>query len=70
MRNLAHNTVVSIVRAACVKGQMVHNHRVSKIETQKIASDEFWSFVEKRCDPAEVSSARERVPRQNKNTVK
>ena len=47
MTNIAYNTVVSIVRAASIRGQMVHNHRVSKIETEKIASDEFWSFVQK-----------------------
>ena len=49
MTNLAYNTIVSIVRAASIKGQMIHNHQVEKIETEKIASDEFWSFVEKRC---------------------
>ncbi len=49
MTNLAYNTVVSIVRAASIKGQMIHNHQVSNIENEKIASDEFWSFVEKRC---------------------
>ena len=47
MTNIAYNTVVRIVRVASIKGQMVHNHRVSNIETEKIASDEFWSFVQK-----------------------
>jgi transposase-like protein len=45
--NLAYNTVVSLVRAASVKGQMIHNARVQNIETAQISSDEFWSFVEK-----------------------
>ena len=49
MTNIAYNTVLSIIRATSSKGQMVHNHQVSKIETEKIASDEFWSFVQKRC---------------------
>ncbi len=44
---LAYNTVVSLVRRASVKGQMVHNERVQQIETEEIAGDEFWSFVQK-----------------------
>jgi hypothetical protein len=31
MTNISYKRVVSIVRAASVKGQMVHNHRVSNI---------------------------------------
>ena len=45
--NLAYNTVVTIVRAASVKGQMVHNADVQHIETLQITGDEFWSFVQK-----------------------
>ena len=45
--NLAYNTVVSLLRAASVKGQMIHNARVQKIETSQISGDEFWSFVQK-----------------------
>ena len=45
--NLSYNTVVSLVRAASVKGQMVHNSHVQQIETKQIAGDEFWSFVQK-----------------------
>lgn len=44
---LAYNTVVSLVRGACVKGQMVHNQEVKQIETEELAGDEFWSFVQK-----------------------
>ena len=40
--NLAYNTVISLVRAASQKGQMIQN-----IETSQIGSDEFWSFVKK-----------------------
>ena len=40
--NKAYNTVVSLVRAASQKGQMIQN-----IETSQIGSDEFWSFVKK-----------------------
>ena len=50
--NLAYNTVVSLVRGASVKGQMVHNDRVQQIETEQIAGDEFWSFVQKAHRPA------------------
>ena len=45
--NLAYNTVVSLVRGASVKGQIVHNDRVKQVTTEKIMGDEFWSFVEK-----------------------
>ena len=45
--NLAYNTVVSLVRGASVKGQIVHNDRVKQVETEKIVGDEFWSLVEK-----------------------
>ncbi len=46
--NLAYNTVVSLVRGASVKGQIVHNDRVEQVETEKIVGDEFWSFVQKK----------------------
>ncbi len=46
--NLAYNTVVSLVRAASQKGQMIHNAHVENIETSQISSDEFWSFVQKK----------------------
>ena len=39
---LAYNTVVSLVRRASVKGQMVHNKEVKQIETGQLAGDEFW----------------------------
>ena len=45
--NLAYNTVVSLVRAASQKGQMIHNAHVQNIKTSQITSDEFWSFVQK-----------------------
>lgn len=45
--NLAYDTVVSLVRAASQKGQMVHNAEVRAVDTDAIAADEFWSFVEK-----------------------
>ncbi|NEO24780.1 MAG: hypothetical protein F6K57_37490 [Moorea sp. SIO4A5] len=30
-----------------MKGQMVHNDQVQQVEVEEIASDEFWSFVQK-----------------------
>ena len=44
---LAYNTVVSLVRSASVKGQMVHNQEVQQIDVEEIAGDEFWSYVQK-----------------------
>jgi lambda repressor-like predicted transcriptional regulator len=39
--NLAYNTIVSLIRAASVKGQMVHNEEVQQIKTEQLAGDEF-----------------------------
>lgn len=44
---LAYDTVVSIVQAAALKAQMVHNAEVRDVDTDAIAADELWSFVEK-----------------------
>lgn len=44
---LAYNTVVSIVRAASQKAQLVHNARVQAVETEEVSADELWSFVTK-----------------------
>ena len=46
--NLADNTVVSLVRAASEKGQMIHNAHLQNINTSQMSSDEFWSFVQKK----------------------
>ena len=52
--NLADNTVVSLARAASEKGQMIHNAHVQNINTSKISSDEFWSFVQKNENSASI----------------
>ena len=44
---LAYNTVVSIVRAASTKAQLVHNDQVEEVTTEEVSADEMWSFVEK-----------------------
>ena len=44
---LAYNTVVSIIRAASVKAQIVHNHQVAQVQTEEVSADEMWSFVQK-----------------------
>lgn len=44
---LAYNTVVSIVRAASQKAQLVHNGEVKAVETEEVSADEMWSFVSK-----------------------
>lgn len=44
---LAYNTVVSLVRAASHKAQLVHNQEVQSVETEEVCADEMWSFVAK-----------------------
>lgn len=44
---LAYGTVVSIVRAASHKAQMLHNALVQQIKTKAVVADELWSFVQK-----------------------
>lgn len=44
---LAYNTVVSIVRAASAKAQLVHNDKVEQVGTKEVSADEMWSFVQK-----------------------
>jgi transposase-like protein len=44
---LAYNTVVSIIRAASQRAQLVHNAKVQTVETEAVSADEMWSFVEK-----------------------
>ncbi len=42
---LAYNTVVSIVRSASQKAQLVHNQEVQSVKTEEVCADEMWSFV-------------------------
>jgi hypothetical protein len=44
---LAYHTVVSIVRAASQKAQLVHNAEAQAVQTEKVSGDELWSFVSK-----------------------
>jgi transposase-like protein len=44
---LAYNTVVSIVRSASSKAQLVHNQQVEQVVTEEVSADELWSFVQK-----------------------
>ena len=44
---LAYNTVVSLVRSASLKAQLVHNDQVEQVETEEVSGDEMWSFVQK-----------------------
>jgi len=44
---LAYNTVVSLVRSASHKAQMVHNSEVKEVQTEEVSADEMWSFVQK-----------------------
>ena len=49
--SLAYDTVVSIVRSSAQKAQLVHN-AVQDVDTDAIAADELWSFVEKNKNTA------------------
>lgn len=49
---LAYDTVASIVHSSAQKAQMVHNAQVSCVDTDAIAADEMWSFVEKNKNTA------------------
>jgi transposase-like protein len=44
---IAYNTVVSIIRAASQKAQLVHNAEVQSVQTEEVSADELWSFVSK-----------------------
>jgi transposase-like protein len=43
----AYGTVVSLVRGASQKAQMIHNQEVQKVTTEEVNADEMWSFVKK-----------------------
>jgi len=47
LTGLAYNTVVSIIREASQRAQMLHNQEVKAVDTAEVSSDEMWSFVEK-----------------------
>ena len=49
---LAYDTVVSIIQAVAEKAQLVHNVEVQNVDTDAIAADELWSFVEKNKNTA------------------
>ena len=48
----AYGTVVSLLRAASEKSQLVHNQSVQSVETEAIVADEMWSFVQKNKNAA------------------
>lgn len=43
----AINTVSGIIQRTSEKAQMVHNQELTQVETDRIAADEMWSYVEK-----------------------
>ena len=47
INGLAYNTVVSIIRAASHKAQLLHNQQVHQVQTQEVSGDEMWSFVQR-----------------------
>jgi transposase-like protein len=58
---LAYDTVVSIVQAAAQKAQMVHNACVEDVDTDAIAADELWSFVEKNKSAAYLKNSKREI---------
>lgn len=44
---LSYNTGVRRIRAGSQKAQLIHNAQVQAVDTDAIAADEMWSFVEK-----------------------
>ncbi len=44
---LAYNTVVSLVRAASQRAQLIHNAEVQAVQTEEVSADQMWSFVSK-----------------------
>jgi len=44
---VSYNTGVSLIRAASQKAQLVHNAEVQAVDTDAVAADEMWSFVQK-----------------------
>ncbi len=46
-RGRAYGTVVSLVRDASQKAQIIHNQEVKQIETEEVIADEMWSFAVK-----------------------
>jgi transposase-like protein len=55
---LAYNTVVSLVRAASQKAQLVHNAEVEAVQTEEVSADELWSFVARNRSNAQPKSER------------
>ena len=44
---LSYNTVVSIVRAASQKAQLLHTAEVRAVQTEEVSAHEMWSLVSK-----------------------
>lgn len=58
---LAYNTVVSIVRAASQKAQLVHNAEVQAVQTEEVSGDELWSFVSKNKSSAWAKNEKQEI---------
>ncbi len=52
-----YRTVVSVIRAASHKAQIIHNEEIKQVEPETVNADEMWSFVQKKqkkCFPEEL----------------
>ncbi len=59
---LAYNTVMSIVRAASQKAQMVHNAEVRAVQTEEVSAHEMGSFVSKHRTSVAPKNERSELP--------
>lgn len=58
---LSYNTGVSLIRAASQKAQLIHNAQVQDVETDAIAADELWSFVQKNKSAAYLENSKPEI---------
>jgi len=53
----AYGTVVSLIRAASQKAQLVHNQEVRDVDCEQVVADEMWSFIKKNRSTAARKTA-------------
>jgi lambda repressor-like predicted transcriptional regulator len=58
---LAYNTVISLVRVASQKAQLVHNAQVQAVVTEEVSADELWSFALKNKNSAVSKQERSEI---------
>lgn len=61
LSGLAYNTVVSLIRSASHRAQLIHNQEVNQVDTDAVDADEMWSFVEKNRKIASQRKSRKEI---------